>query len=377
VADRFQIASSSSAIASARALMADGRTGDAEQILRVAASGGDTTADRELGRLLTLLGTRWYESFLWDPDQPWEAEERLTHAVASPENDAEAALALAGLYAQAYVQICSNDFTWLGVGYKQREERIAAWQQRFRERAAAHYERVLAAEPGCGAAASAVVVLHQEDWSQHQKSTDGRSDGRLLRRGDPVGARLLEELAAAAERALAINPDDAIATAGLAEAAWATWDDAAARRWYRRLFALAPGDDLAELRLTRLGEPLPEPAEPAGFGFLLFTIAAQADHHGGMLEESIVISDPVELHWAMAGMVNMHEDAPVEPPELCVYRGGRLVETRKLSAEQPVLDSSHKAVPAELPEPLLPWGHPVHIGSRTYQHGYNVSPPTL
>ncbi|NYE16974.1 hypothetical protein BJ999_007270 [Actinomadura citrea] len=31
----------------------------------------------------------------------------------------------------------------------------------------------------------------------------------------------------AAERALAINPDDAIAMAGLAEATWAKWDDAA------------------------------------------------------------------------------------------------------------------------------------------------------
>ncbi|WP_329248235.1 hypothetical protein OG417_00890 [Actinoallomurus sp. NBC_01490] len=33
---------------------------------------------------------------------------------------------------------------------------------------------------------------------------------------------------------------------------------------------------IAVQRITALGEPLPEPTEPAGFGFLLFTIAAQA-----------------------------------------------------------------------------------------------------
>ncbi|GAA3696728.1 hypothetical protein GCM10022224_073130 [Nonomuraea antimicrobica] len=62
------------AVTRAHRLIRGGRIGEAAEVLRVAADDGDASADRELGRLLTLRRDRAF----FRPNERWEAEERLT-----------------------------------------------------------------------------------------------------------------------------------------------------------------------------------------------------------------------------------------------------------------------------------------------------------
>lgn len=327
------------AVTRAHALIRDGRTGEAAEVLRVAADdGGNAFADRELGRLLAL---RRDQAFL-RLEERWEAEERL---IRSGGGDPRAACALINLYAMASAEIRRD---YAPDSWDPREEEKAARLAYCRDRATEQYNRALASAPPNGTAVSAMVAFLYDEWNWHQdlehwEDPEEEEDAR---------SRLFNELASAAEQALALNSDDAVAATALVEASLALGNSA--------------------------------PAQPAvsnvavstsGLGYFSFSLVALGEKHGdqfGEFEETIIASDPVDLLWAVPGMACLDAELDFEPGHLAIYRPGRHVESLTQPDGADLLSWLREVVP-DLPEPVMPNGQPVASWSAVERYGYNAT----
>ncbi|GAA3696722.1 hypothetical protein GCM10022224_073120 [Nonomuraea antimicrobica] len=198
-----------------------------------------------------------------------------------------AACALINLYATAAAEIrqdCAPD------SWDPWEEEKAARMAHCRDRAVELCNRVLAADAPSWTAASAMVAFLYDEWTWHQdldhwEDPEEEEDAR---------SRLLDELASAAERALALNSDDAAAATALAEASLASGDSPPAS---------------------------PMPVSTSGLGCFSLSLVVLGEKHGdqvGEFEETIIASDPVDLLWAVPGMTCLDAELDFEPGHLAI-----------------------------------------------------------
>jgi len=322
-----------------------------EQALRASASDGDTEAARDLGWLLSLDGQAWMAT--QTEGEPLEAELWLRRAAESRPDDSTAAVLLANLNARL-CELVRHSTEWPEASYD---------RERFRAQAGDWYDRALAIDPACAPAASGLVAVLAEDWLWHLEREYYASEEDRLRAGDAAGAEVLAVLAETAERAVALTPDDPVAMAALAEAAWRQGDDEVARGWYRTLLAADPRDETAAKRTSEPVTPRPD-----GFGFLVVRLDFLVTNSGDEVIERLVLSDPAQLGWALDRMPSLDDEVPIDFGELRVYPRDEVLAT---AADSDPLQWRM----AELDGPRLPLGHPVRVGGETLHHGYSFIPP--
>lgn len=331
------------AVASAHSLVMEGRNGEAEEVLRNAADDQeDVLADRELGRLMSL----WRPASLPDPDDPWEAEIRLARSAG---DDVAAACALLNLYVLAAAEVRKE---YLADSFDPDEKEKAGRLAHYRDLASGQCEKALTLDPAGATAPSAMVSLLYDEWEWLQ-SADMDEDGRL--------ASSLLELKAAAERVVALDPDDTVAVAALAEVSIELDDTAAARHWNRRLLELDPKDLESREFLRRIGEPVPEPDGQAGYGYLCLMVEALGEKHGdrfGGFEEQIIVSSAIDLLWAAPGIAMLDAGLDHEPADLVLYEEGRFVDSWSQPPETDLLEWLRNVI-RDPQGPLLPHGRPV------------------
>jgi tetratricopeptide (TPR) repeat protein len=226
--------------------------------------------------------------------------------------------------------------------------RVKGWLADVRQRAAEArelYLRALSIDPESGAAASGLASLLGEGWEKPR----------------PDAA----STAAAARRALEINPDEPVALLVLADV---TRD----ARLRQRAEVVSPVIPRAQWRPASQGGPVSPigHGEPGRFSYLVIAVDLAVNNNGDAVHRNIVVRDPDQAGWVL------HRSGDVKPREVYRYERGILV-AKHLPA--PVSGKSLGEIVDEWSPPSdteprgepLPAGHPVRHDGRTLRYGIN------
>ncbi|MBE1531966.1 hypothetical protein [Actinomadura algeriensis] len=291
-----------------RELTRTGRSGDVLDVLEGAA-GTDPDAARELGHLL--LRTSW----LGDGAERW-----LRRAVAARPDDAEAALLLATALATRCGRIAGTPGRPCGDAGALAAE------------ACGLYRTVLRLDPGSGAAASGLALLL----------------GETVVTGPDV-----PDAAAAARRALEIDPDEPVALAVLADR---TGDE----RVRERADAFAPPIPSARWGAGTSVSPFGH-GKPGRYDFFVVEVAVEVTDRGETATGFAVLRDVEQLR--------TFEACSSPPGRATAYRYERGVLVAKHTASR--LSGRTFGEVAEGAGEPLPVGHPVRHDGEPLRYGAN------
>jgi tetratricopeptide (TPR) repeat protein len=309
---------------------------EAERVLRDAAQ-DDAEAARDLGHLL--LRMSWWDSQPANPGDPSAAERWLRQAVSAHPNDVQALTLLAALLASQCTQISDM------IAGRRSAKRWAADIKRRAAQARESYTQALSLDPGSGAAASGLTWLLSQNWESPPPNTPG--------------------IAATAERALKINPDEPVAMRVLAEA---TGDNGLRER----AEALSPAIPRARWRPAYQGGPVSPfgHGEPSRFNFFVIEVELLVSNSGETVPRQIVVGDADGVHWVS------HRAKNVEIALVHRYKRGILAATHRLV---PVSGKSLDEVIDEWPTTQDPGtdgkplsaGHPIRHNGTSLHYGVN------
>ncbi|GAA3762633.1 hypothetical protein GCM10022225_55320 [Plantactinospora mayteni] len=305
----------------ARALLTAGEYGDLRRVLRTAAEAGDAEAALELGWLLSLRWDQWAEVEDGRWPERWEPEWWLSRAARSRPDDPKAQVLLAGLWARMADSMSDDpDLADDEIGI----------------------DSIVDAEIDSGIDSSADAEIDSGIGSGVDGGIDSGTDGdvRLVPR---FRATLWRQAAERYTRVLAADPACVAAASGLL----------AARAGDHEGFGWDP--------------------ETAGFSFLICSIEARVDNQGNTAWQHIVVTDPDELRWALAGLLGDEDQVPIEHAVLNVFQRGQPT-TVDLVVDPDEWDWAKLRIP-HLMEPLLPFGHPVFVDDEILHFGYHAEPP--
>jgi hypothetical protein len=223
---------------------------------------------------------------------------------------------------------------------------VKRWQNDIKRRAAQareSYTRALSLHPGSGAAASGLAWLLSQRWESPPPDAPG--------------------VAATAERALKINPDEPVAMLVLAEE---TRDDALRER----VEALSPAIPRARWRPAHQGGPVSPfgHGQPSRFNFFVIEAELLVSNSGETVPRQIVVSDADQVHWVS------HRDKNIEIALVHRYKRGILVATHRLahmsgkSLDEVIDGWSATQDPGTDGQPLSA-GHPIRHNGRSLHYG--------
>jgi hypothetical protein len=309
--------------------------GEAERVLRDAAQ-HDAEAARDLGHLL--LQMSWWDIQPTGPGDPSAAERWLRQAVSVRPNDVQAHTLLAALLASQCTHISDM------IAARRSAKRWAADLERRAAQARESYTRALSLDQGSGAAASGLAWLVSQRWESPPPDTAG--------------------IAATAELALGINPDEPVAMQVLAEE---TRDEPLRER----VEALSPAIPRARWRPTHQGGPVSPfgHGQPSRFDFFVVEAELLVSNSGETVPRQIVVSDAGPVHW-----ISHNKD--VEIGRVHRYERGILVATHRpahmsgKNLDEVIDEWFATRVPGTGGEPL-PAGHPIRHNGTSLHYGVN------